>query len=190
MNNNKTLKTLFQDNIKAFLNCNRQTILQELYENNFQSDWKNIPNFVTKVKLRLLPQRSYQPSKSSSDSPDGTELFSTPTEMTFNILHMVIILRKDKILRLLLDKMGFDAYEVWLHRVKVNFTNIDRDLEKSWIYSANSLHLAAKFNPEALHLILSHLKDTPMKFKEKFTGLHGVTPLHVAAMNSDSISAR
>ena len=173
------------------MSCNRQNKLQELYKDNFKSDWKNIPNFVIKVKLRLLPQRNpFQLSRSNSDVPDGTSLFSTPTDMTFNILHMVIILRKKKILRLILNKMDQNDYEVWLNRVKVDYTNIDQDLERSWIYSANSLHLAAKYNPEALHIILSHLKDTPMKDKIQLHGVNSLVPLHVAAMNSDSMSVK
>ena len=110
--------------------------------------------------------------------------------MTFNILHMVIILRKEKILRLILNEMDQNDYEVWLKPVKVDYTNIDQDLEKSWIYSANSLHLAAKYNPEALHIILSHLKDTPMKDKIQLHGVNSLVPLHVATMNSDSMSVK
>ena len=86
-----------------------------------------------------------------------------------------------------MDKMGTNVFEVWFDVVE--FSKIDKDLEKSWIYSANSLHFAAKFNPTALHLILSHFKDN-QSFQEKLIGLYGLTPLHVAAMNSDSLSAR
>ena len=180
-----------QAKLKAFLNCNRQKELKDLYETNFKSDWQNIPDFVTKINLKLSPNRdSTEDSNVSKDDSDGIATLSAPTAVTFNILHMVIILRKNKILRLILEKMHEDTIVVLLNNVKINKTNNGKDLEKSWIFSANSLHLAAKYNPEALHMILSHLKNAPMALEEKFSGLHGVTPLHVAAMNSDSMSAR
>ena len=166
------------------MNCNRECNLLKLYETNYECDWKKIPNFVTTIKLRL---QAFQQSKNNTDCPDGTALLSNPTEMTVNILQMAIILRKEKILRLILDKMDTDVFEFWFEEVK--FSKIDKDLERSWIYSANSLHFAAKFNPTALHLILSHFKDN-QSFQEKLIGLYGLTPLHVAAMNSDSLSAR
>ena len=95
--------------------------------------------------------------------------------------------------------MNSDDYEDWFNRVKL--TKIGKNLKKSWIFSADSFHLAAKYNPKALHQILCYLKDI-QSFKEKFIelygltqqnvafGLYGLSPLHIAAMNSDSISTR
>ena len=168
------------------MNCNHDCNLKKLYEEKFESDWQKIPNFVTTIKLRLHP-RAFCQSRNDADSPDGKFLLSAPTEMTVNILHIAIILRKEKILRLILDKMNINVFEVWFYEVK--FSKISKDFQKSWMYSANSLHLAAKFNPTALHLILSSLNDNE-SFKEKLNELYGLTPLHVAAMNSDSLSAR
>ena len=54
------------------------------------------------------------------------------------------------------------------------------DGDESWIFYANCLHFAAKFNSRALHLLLTHFKD-----KKQFIQMsheNGVkSPLHVAA---------
>ena len=61
--------------------------------------------------------------------------------------------------------------------------------EDSWILEANSIHLAANYNPEALHMILSKL--TNMTNSIEFTHANGkMSPLHLAASKPDSKSTR
>ena len=77
----------------------------------------------------------------------------------------------------------FYASEVW----------VDEKLEKvaskdMWIYGANSIHLAAKFMPQGLELLLSSLDDKSglVDMRSKYN----CTPLHVAATSNDSLSTR
>ena len=60
-----------------------------------------------------------------------------------------------------------------------------------WIFQASSLHLAAKFFPHGLKLLLSNLEhnQTLMELVGK-KNQDGSTPLHLAAQNLDSLSTR
>ena len=57
-----------------------------------------------------------------------------------------------------------------------------------WIYGANSIHLAAKFMPQGLELLLSCLNDNSRVVDAKTD--YECSPLHVAAANNDSLSTR
>ena len=86
--------------------------------------------------------------------------------------------------------------EDWLRPVKIDLKNVDKnDLKRLWMYEANILHLAAKFNPNGLFLILSHFKEhypnqQIHQMIKDFPSMFGATPLHVAASNPDSLSTR
>ena len=60
-----------------------------------------------------------------------------------------------------------------------------------WIFQANSLHLAAKFFPHGLNILLSNFENnqTLMELLSK-KNQDGSTPLHLAAQNLDSLSTR
>ena len=57
-----------------------------------------------------------------------------------------------------------------------------------WIYGANSIHLAAKFMPQGLELLLSCLNHNSRVVDAKTD--YECSPLHVAAANNDSLSTR
>ena len=57
-----------------------------------------------------------------------------------------------------------------------------------WIYGANAIHLAAKFMPQGLELLLSSLDDNSGLLD--ITSQEKCTPLHVAATSNDSLSTR
>lgn len=61
-----------------------------------------------------------------------------------------------------------------------------------WIFQANSLHLAAKFFPHGLKLLLSNFENNPETLMELVSKKNqdGSTPLHLAAQNLDSLSTR
>ena len=67
-------------------------------------------------------------------------------------------------------------------------TSGDVDSGDFWIYGANSIHLAAKFMPMVLELLLSSLDDANMLVNVEND--YGHSPLHVAARNNDSLSTR
>jgi len=88
------------------------------------------------------------------------------------------------------------SIEDWLRPIKIDLKNVDKnDLKRLWMYEANILHLAAKFNPNGLFLILSHFKEhypnhRMQQMIKDFPSMFGATPLHVAASNPDSLSTR
>ena len=57
-----------------------------------------------------------------------------------------------------------------------------------WIYGANAIHLAAKFMPQGLELLLSSLEDNSRLIDT--ASYYECAPLHVAAKNNDSLSTR
>ena len=64
------------------------------------------------------------------------------------------------------------------------------NIENYWIDNTTCYHLAAKFNPKGLHLLLTRLKAaSPEEFNQLYKD-GKVSPLHVAALNSSSISLR
>ena len=111
-----------------------------------------------------------------------------------------ILFFQPKVLRYLLEKET--ANDHWNNSVIINQigSNVRSTLSNSlrswklafkdqWISKANCLHLAARFNPKGLHIILSHLKDKESLIQD--THKDGqVSPLHVAATKMDSRSTR
>ena len=148
-----------------------------------------------------------EPIQDENGQPQG----SGWTEMKFNILHLVVMLQKNNILKMFLENKDSVTREQWLGQVKIvgNFEN----KEKIWMMTANVLHLAAKFNPDGLFLILSSVKEDPiyatlprstensfnsstslvadMIFDSHSMKMPGkISPLHVAARNPDSLSTK
>ena len=83
-----------------------------------------------------------------------------------------------------------------LRPIEIDMKNTnEKDLKRLWMYEANIMHLAAKFNPYGLFLILSNFKEnypdqSIHQIIASFRSMFGATPLHVAASNPDSLSTR
>ena len=77
----------------------------------------------------------------------------------------------------------FYASKVWVEESVDNMASKDM-----WIYGANSIHLAAKFMPQGLELLLSSLDDNSGLVDIRSD--YNCTPLHVAATSNDSLSTR
>ena len=71
---------------------------QDLFETNYKSDWRYFPTFETQVKLSLDEKKLQISNESMKHESNKLE-----TKMSFNILHMVVLLRKNHILKLLLN---------------------------------------------------------------------------------------
>ena len=84
----------------------------------------------------------------------------------------------------------------WLRPIEIDLKNTNKDdLKRVWMYNANIVHLAAKFNPNGLLLILSNFKEhypdqSIHQLIEDYPSMFGATPLHVASSNPDSLSTR
>lgn len=97
-----------------------------------------------------------------------------------------------KVLRYLLEKETANDHwnnTVIINQIGSNVQTWKLAFKDQWISNANCLHLAARFNPKGLQIILSHLKDKKSLIQD--THKDGqVSPLHVAATKMDSRSAR
>ena len=101
------------------------------------------------------------------------------------MFHLIIIFNDNILLEKILDRNI--PNDIWTTPVRV-LTGATETLESDWINDANCYHLAAKFNPKGLHLLLTKIKEHS---EESFWDLYNdnnVSPLHVAALNADSIS--
>lgn len=86
--------------------------------------------------------------------------------------------------------------DIWMSKASVrknshqNTTKCNNSIESDWIDYATCYHLAAKFNPKGLHLLLEKLKEASKDEFDKLYEGDKVSPLHVAALNSNSIGLR
>ena len=83
---------------------------------------------------------------------------------SFTFLHMLILCKEFDILKHICEGSLSDEFA---RPVKINLCPNDPPLapetvvkEDRWIFEANSLHLAAKFMPQGLELLLSNLVDS------------------------------
>ena len=124
---------------------------------------------------------------------------------SFTFLHLLILSQNDKLLMYILENTEQEmlANEV-LKPVQVKnvktFENVDEN--DRWIRGSNCIHLAAKFMPVGLELILTSLespmyaivKNTNYSLKKEVNTINNpydkLFPLHIAVRNCDPISTR
>ena len=124
---------------------------------------------------------------------------------SFTFLHLLILSQNDKLLMYILENTEKEmlANEV-LKPVQVKnvktFENVDEN--DRWIRGSNCIHLAAKFMPVGLELILTSLespmyaivKNTNYSLKKEVNTINNpydkLFPLHIAIRNCDPISTR
>ena len=159
---------------------------QDLLEQT--SNWDEF-KYCIDIQLRLHNKQTKNNNTASIEEPDGMES-NVPCQkynITLNLFHIVIILCQSKPLKAILckiDKLD-DSMEYLKEPVKVN-ANVACTGEDSWILQATCLHLAAKFNPEGLHFLLSHMKmDCKIKSMEYVHKKGSFSPLHLAAAKVD-----
>ena len=112
---------------------------------------------------------------------------------SFTFFQILILLQDMDILKYIVDNDKDCLKEETVRPVSItskfkakNVISKDR-----WIFQASSLHLAAKFFPHGLKLLLSNFEHnhTLMELVSK-KNQDGSTPLHLAAQNLDSLSTR
>ena len=123
--------------------------------------------------------------------------------LTLSFFHFVVLFDRQQILEhvIKMDLEGDDAnknWDNWIHPVSYRVANLDDldglDSYDKWICDANCIHLASKFNPKALQIMLTQLprsKSDKKEFIRNVVDKKGiVSPLHVAAGKLDSLSTR
>ena len=106
-----------------------------------------------------------------------------------SVLHAIILLNDKNLLTEALKKEP--QIDSWLEGViipsKLDAKEKQSLVENEWIQFANCFHLAARFNPIGLHqMLLQFNNDKTDNFSLKEEGT--ISPIHVAAMNSKSLS--
>ena len=175
-----------------------------------KSDWRKW-SYQTLLKLSIankveIPIRG---RKMTQDSLDG--IANAKVDLRLNFLHLVIILQKEKILKCILSSTckgnaenNFTSIEVWTRPVFLNLPKTamaDLVEEDRWILKANCFHLAARFFPKGLQILLAHFEQIHGggtiqeggELKSLFQQAQKercLTPLHVAASMHDPLSTR
>ena len=119
--------------------------------------------------------------------PDVPHLTTMQFEATLDFLHFLILTRKYRFLLQFLSKFkgSIDISKVTLAPAtgKQNPSRGD-----SWIFGANYLHLAVKYCPEALEILLQDPRFAQL-IRQK-SNQRGVYPIHLAVMNETNLSAK
>ena len=150
--------------------------------------------FNYKVSLRLnkrsKQKESYECKRPVSLASFHHSIREKKTNATFKFLHFLIIGKNFQLLQYIIENHQETAEEELWKGVLVNHQStlspemiIDED---RWILGANCIHLAAKFMPRGLNLILTRFSTTPLKTETNL----GLSPLHIAARNTDALSTR
>ena len=106
------------------------------------------------------------------------------TYATFSFLHLLIIGKNFELLQYIFENQREVLMKELLKEVKVQDQKPKMIIEQDkWILGANCIHLAAKFMPRGLNLILTKDYGTT-------TNKNGLSPLHIAARNDESLSTR
>ena len=146
--------------------------------------WKN---FRQKVNVQLLVE-SVKDENTEGDEDKGSQDSISSITLDLSVLHILVVLNDEEIMTAIVEKNIIRKH--WLDPIQLIKPNkIKIAQENQWIEKANCFHLAAKFNPTGLHLMLSQLKTDQDVFQKLYENGQ-CSPLHVAALNSDSLSLR
>ena len=112
---------------------------------------------------------------------------------SFTFLQMLILLQDMDILKYIVHNHKDFLKEETVKPVSIT-SRLKEDVitKDRWIFQASSLHLAAKFFPHGLKLLLSNFENNQPALMELVSkkNQYGCTPLHLAAQNFDSLSTR
>ena len=156
-------------------------------------DWEKFPTFVTKIQLRYnIQDQDQHPYDDQCDGNGRLHKFKL-VQVEFNILQVAIIMGRNHILKMLMDHRQnpakIDHFVEYVSDPCISSSGLAR----SWISAANAVHLAARFNPEALFIILDKFLNSgeeKKNFWEKTSKSFGFSPLHNAVTRSNAVSTR
>ena len=147
-----------------------ETVIEKLQTVDWQS-------FRFKIRL-YLAKKIRRDFKNEDNVPPANNF-----RATFNLVHFVILAQKPKLLQFLQSQ---DQSQV-LNRVEVEDESKFVIREESWIFGASSAHLATKFFPQGLDLILSEENICKALINCK-AGPRETYPIHVAALSTQTLS--
>ena len=140
---------------------------------------KNWQQFKCCLSLDITMQRP--------TDQDVPHLRTMQFEATLDFLHFLILTRKYRFLLQFLSKFrgSIDNSKVTLEPATGEQKPSRGD---SWIFGANYLHLAVKYCPEALEILLQDPKFAHL-IRQK-SNQRGVSPIHLAVMNETNLSTK
>ena len=174
-------------NISTESNVLLQAIIKDDVNEMEKQDKTNLVNWSLPVNLALTIKDT--PEDQNTEAGVGNDEVDTNARFTgtFNALHVAIILESTKVFHYLLNNMPEEV----LKRVGIHaHANAPEevDVTERWIFQANCAHLAVKYMPTALQLLLTN--NTSADLKDLKSEPFGTYPLHLAAMNNDALSTR
>ena len=110
-------------------------------------------------------------------------------KVSFDMVHFLILAKKYKLLFHFLSQYG-EKIQTRIDEMKPLPTEKVPIREHSWIFGANYLHMAAKYSPEALEILL---EDSKQRFHDLIhmpSQRRQILPLHLAAMNQTNLASR
>ena len=153
------------------------------FEKLFNSNWKEL-EYRVDVTLTLSRWRT-------EENKDADHEFVDSYSLRMSLLHLIILLRKDKIIQSLANNKEI-SIEDWAKSVQIDPYPGVRGAD-GWIFAANCLHFAANFYPKGLHILLSNVVNK----KGLIEATHSVdpnetmySPLHEAVTEPNSLSTR
>ena len=160
----------------------------------------NLFSYTYKFRIKLLPtnpglQEEVEQAESTTTSDEESGLMENNNDQTetyeqiiyLKLLHLIILLRRKNFLRFILSEV--DAKFPFTEKISIYPTKFVSCGKDSWIFGANFIHFAARFDPEGLHLILSQVDGKIDLINTSLTERKW-SPLHVAVLGDDSTSTR
>ena len=169
---------------------NLEKIKSYTYEVVFCGHEHIYPPFICpKISCIFLLLLQINLGKVNSDKADNNDN-KDDIIISLKLLHIIIIFNDNHLVRNIIEKNI--PIEMWMATTSVapKPSKSINNFECDWIDNATCYHLAAKFNPKGLHLLLEKLKEASKDEFDKLYEGDKVSPLHVAALNSNSIGLR
>ena len=128
---------------------------------------------------------------SESDEEDQELPRDERFRVRFSLLHLIILHKELEMLRYVIEKSSKEQEVKKVFEKKVKIEPRKQVVsEDDWIFGATCIHLAAKFMPKGLELLLSKSPDCQKLLNTKSNGMRSLAPLHVSAMNSSALNTR
>ena len=152
-----------------------------------EGDWQS---FRCCIELTITIQRPKGSDETSKNSQPNIKR-TTHLMAHLNFFHFLILARKYRFLLQFLNSFQgqIDFGNVEIDDKKKTFNDVKKPSRNdSWIFGANYLHLAVKYCPEALEILLQDSRCDLLIYRPSTK--RNVYPLHLAVMNESNLSAK
>ena len=175
-----------KDLLKHVINqeSNSKEITEELKQILDKKEWTNF-EFAIQLSLKLKLKKETNANNGKKEKRHDKQY----AVGTFSFLHLLIICKEIDILNYIINNHEDLLPTETSKSIKVDGSIESKSVVKQdqWIFGANCIHLAAKFTPHALKLLLDKSRDQDLVNKEND---NGSTALHISSSNSDSLCTR